>query len=214
MKFVEVIPKTVQGEGKYAGSLMSIVRFSGCNHFCSFCDTEFNEEKVDIPTYNELISMVPMQRVMVTGGEPTIHPKFAAVVQSLISHGKEVHIETNGYDLDDWSSRLPGSVVWAVSPKFEASGIDYELSNYQGIKSIYDQRGGKIKDCFLKFVIGESYLDDLYEVEQLIVDLGVSIDDVWLQPVDNNLSIYREMIEVGPVRAHYGLQLHKVVGVK
>lgn len=213
MKFVEVVQKTVQGEGKHVGSIMSLLRFSGCNHSCCFCDTDFSEDKIDVPSHVELMDYVPMHKVMVTGGEPTIHEDFQMVVQALLSNGKEVHIESNGFDLDDWSFKVPGNVVWAVSPKLSSSGNDYAIGNYQGVKNLFDARGRLIKDCFLKFVIGEYYWDDLEEAESLVYELGISMDDVWFQSVSNDMEIYRSMIMHGPVNAHYGVQLHKFTGV-
>lgn len=214
MRFVETLERTVQGEGKYVGSIMSLVRFSGCNHDCDFCDTDFSEDKVQFDTNSQLLESLPMQKVMVTGGEPTIHPNFQTLVEMLLSNGREVHIESNGYMLDDWAMRMPGSIVWTISPKLYSSGNGYEMDQYYGVKNLYSQVNKSIKDCFLKFVIGKKYLDDMDEAMLMISELGVSMDDVWFQPVDNDLEIYRLLVDNGPMNAHYGLQLHKMVGVK
>lgn len=214
MRFVETVQRTIQGEGRYAGSIISLLRFSGCNHSCSFCDTDFSEDRIDVPSFVELLELLPMHKVVVTGGEPTVHVLFQPVVQSLLSNGREVHVETNGFMLEDWSFKIPGSVVWVVSPKLHSSGNDYTIDQYHGIRNLYSERGRSIKDCFLKFVIGELYWDDLEEAQSLVFELGVSMDDVWFQPVSNDMEIYRAMVSGGPANAHYGMQLHKIVGVK
>ena len=50
LRINQVIKETFQGEGDSVGRLSTLIRFSGCNLKCPFCDTKqtWNENKSDL----------------------------------------------------------------------------------------------------------------------------------------------------------------------
>lgn len=131
-----------QGEGLWAGTLMTFVRMAGCSvgkpqkeraekeHFpvyvercCSYdgrgfdCDTDFRTKEV--LTVSQILERFPIsvKHACITGGEPLNHDLFALCI-ALADHGVQSHVETSGTVL------LPTKMVgihpriWiAVSPK-------------------------------------------------------------------------------------------------
>lgn len=114
---VNEVYRTVQGEGYWAGSPCTLIRFQGCNLRCSFCDTTAALTAHGGTAYPlaELMAVVqatyrPGDFFLLTGGEPTMQP-LSDLLGQLRSLGP-IHLETNGTNLliDDWD--------WVtVSPK-------------------------------------------------------------------------------------------------
>lgn len=105
---------SLQGEGRWAGTPMVFIRFSGCNLRCGFCDTDFIAFKEmgleDIVSLVERISGA-CQRICVTGGEPSLQID-EAFVSAFHKKGYKIHIETNG------TRSLPEGIDWVTfSPK-------------------------------------------------------------------------------------------------
>ena len=112
MKYrINEIFHSLQGEGRFTGTPVIFVRFSGCNLQCSFCDTKF--DSYTEYTGDELLSVVkkyPCKRIVFTGGEPTLQ-----IDQELFNAFKneeyKLHIETNGTNIIsfpfDWITVSP-----------------------------------------------------------------------------------------------------------
>lgn len=107
---------SLKGEGVWTGFPMYFIRLAGCNLNCSFCDTDSSVKRVvdDEEILAELKQYSPT-RVVITGGEPLIHPEVPHLVNLIKHYGASVHLETNGsikaallYQIFDWV---------AVSPK-------------------------------------------------------------------------------------------------
>lgn len=124
---------TLQGEGYHSGRAAVFVRFAGCNLDCVFadgsiCDTPWRSanEKWRL---DDLVDWVQQQApadgelpmVVLTGGEPTMAPRFAALVRALRDRGFYVAVESNG---TIWKPVLT-EVDWlVVSPKDEVDHAD------------------------------------------------------------------------------------------
>jgi len=107
---------SLQGEGRWTGTPMVFVRFSGCNLRCPFCDTDFSGFRE--MSLEEVVAEVrslsgECRRVCLTGGEPTLQTD-APLVRRLHEDGYLVHMETNGtrpvLDGVDWVTLSPK--VW------------------------------------------------------------------------------------------------------
>lgn len=91
---------TLQGEGYWAGTPAYFIRLGGCTVGCSWCDTRYSWplegwNRYDIPTLLEWVQATPARHVVITGGEPTLHP-LAPLLQALQEAGYFVQIETSG----------------------------------------------------------------------------------------------------------------------
>ncbi len=103
---------SLQGEGVHTGSPAVIVRMSGCNRACPFCDTDFHEfTEMSESQIVEEVCKYPAEMVVITGGEPALQ-LTATLVDALHAAGRRVHVETNG------SLPLPSNIDWVTcSPK-------------------------------------------------------------------------------------------------
>ncbi len=107
---------TLQGEGFHQGRAAYFIRLGGCDVGCFWCDVKESWDASKHPQKNisELVaeaSAYPGRLVVITGGEPLMHP-LDELTQALQQAGFETNIETSG------SSPLSGSWNWiCLSPK-------------------------------------------------------------------------------------------------
>jgi organic radical activating enzyme len=128
-KNIVEICHTFQGEGKFIGKPMYLIRFDGCNLACPFCDTMLNHqhrpEKLYQPkrSVNECIDYIIKDFVkrdnassinlMFTGGEPTLYNKeMRTILDTLLEFDfsifekvvrlMNISIESNGCKLEDF----------------------------------------------------------------------------------------------------------------
>lgn len=123
---------TVQGEGRMAGTPMTILRLQGCPVGCVFCDTPESwgtvgrpwggDPEVGVPepggrgfagadALADEVAALPPRWVLVTGGEPCWHD-LGALTDALRERGLWTALETSGV--------FPITGVWSwvtVSPK-------------------------------------------------------------------------------------------------
>src|SRR3972149_3099715 len=98
MKICEIFT-SIQGESSYAGVPCTFIRFSGCNLRCSYCDTAYAQEEGMELSEDEIInelSLVGVNLVEVTGGEPLMEKGVYHLIERLLNDGHQVLIETNG----------------------------------------------------------------------------------------------------------------------
>ncbi len=91
----------------YPGHVASTIFLGGCNFRCPFCH---NGDLVDGPwdapfDPKEVLAFLKkrsglLEGVCITGGEPTLHPDLAELIQSIRSLGLSVKLDTNGYRPD------------------------------------------------------------------------------------------------------------------
>lgn len=107
---------SLQGEGFWAGKPAYFLRLGGCDVGCFWCDTRHSWPQTGWPTYTPAemlawITQTPTQHVVLTGGEPTLHP-LAALIETLRGAGLFVQLETSGAHappsvLPDWITFSP-----------------------------------------------------------------------------------------------------------
>ena len=119
---VNEIYRTIQGEGARAGRPCTIVRLTGCNLRCSWCDTTYAyEQGAEMPIEDVLAEVAPHGAglVLVTGGEPLAQAGSCELVRRLCDTGRPVQVETNG-SMD--VSALDDRAVRCVDVKCPGSG--------------------------------------------------------------------------------------------
>ncbi len=90
---------SIQGESSYMGLPCVLVRLSGCNLRCTYCDTRYAYEegsRWDIPELIDHIRGYRSPLVEITGGEPLLQEEAPLLIRSLLDRGYEVLLETNG----------------------------------------------------------------------------------------------------------------------
>ncbi len=196
----EMFGPTLQGEGAHAGRAVVFLRFAACNLECPGCDTDFSPETATRMSAEDIVARLRAldtggtQRVVVTGGEPTLQwdaPLSAAIRGA----GFRVHMESNG-------TRVPaGAVDWlTVSPKPQHHPASIALAD--GVPA--DE---------LKVVIDDT-------VDEAVLDRYAArwrCEHYFVQPwmtdrYDHNLARTVALIHARP-RWRLSLQLHKIVGI-
>jgi len=88
----------------YPGKIGAIVFVGGCNFRCPFCynrDLVLNPESLPSVREDEILKHLETKRewldgVVVTGGEPTIHPDLPDFLEKVKKLGYSVKLDTNG----------------------------------------------------------------------------------------------------------------------
>ena len=111
--------KSIQTEGKHAGTPATFIRLFGCNLQCDFgdglyCDESKHEDKSFIVKHTEMETIKyceGIRHVVITGGEPSLQDLNEFILE-LQNRGHYVQIETNGTNIDniksaDWITYSP-----------------------------------------------------------------------------------------------------------
>jgi len=182
-----------QGEGSLTGTESVLVRTSGCNLRCWFCDTPYTSwepEGTDISVEEilERVSKLGTRHVILTGGEPLLFAESIPLCQQVKAAGYHITIETAGTlflavecDLMSISPKLSNS-----TPSLQTPGNWHARHERTRRAADVVQRMLAHYDCQLKFVVEAP--QDLEEIAQYLVSLGVSTDGkVWLMPQGTEL---------------------------
>lgn len=200
---------SIQGEGKYAGSLAFFIRFAGCNLACPGfgveqispkngeilvgCDTlravkisHFNHLAVKFDDLTRLVANLdPKTIIVITGGEPLLNHQnsdFIAFIKCLLEAKFEVHFETNGTIFVDFDKfEFYKKCKFCVSPKLKISGENYEKRiNKKALRAIFEN-----SQSFYKFVLANADENELCEIEEI---LSIATAEVFCMPLGKNKS--------------------------
>jgi 7-carboxy-7-deazaguanine synthase len=126
MKITEIY-SSIQGETQYAGLPCTLVRTTGCDLRCGYCDTAYAFQGGREMTVAEIAAEVTRlgpRLVLLTGGEPMLQRELPALADRLLGDGRRVMIETSGaHRLDS----LPAAVIRIVDVKTPASGEAHRM---------------------------------------------------------------------------------------
>ncbi len=192
---------SIQGEGALVGTRQVLVRFSGCNLRCTYCDTSAtfqNEEYCNV--YGEVgkkekLEVIPNPLtahkvssiiakfnspwVSFTGGEPLLRAEFMAeVILKLQGRGYQFLLETNGTLPDQLSKVINLMDYISMDIKLPSTvGSDY-LKTQEQFLAI-----AQAKPCYLKMVITPDYIkDEITAVLQMVQKVNPDIP-FFIQPV-------------------------------
>ena len=90
---------TIIGEGIYIGEPCLLVRLSGCNLHCSWCDTPAARRGGREIPFARLVDKgisSPTKWILLTGGEPLLQRSTPKLISRWLEGGKNVLVETNG----------------------------------------------------------------------------------------------------------------------
>lgn len=194
----ETFSPTIQGEGYWTGAIVSFIRLHGCPVGCHFCDSLYADGGKNAPRHYlqiaELVARAATQRVIISGGEPFIHPDLSSLVNVLKNNDKQVHIETSG----SFWQEIPKEVWVTLSPKMH-------LNLRYPVKQQFWARANEIK-----IVISDGEELDLYQPYLNDTQL------VYLQPEwqmrDRTLPLTLELLQQHP-NYRLSVQLHKYLNL-
>jgi len=203
MRITEIYA-SIQGETQYAGLPCTLVRTTGCDLRCGYCDTAYafyGGRDMDLDQILAEVDKLGTPLVLLTGGEPMLQREIGALAEALLGRGYRVMIETSGaHPLDV----LPESVIRIVDVKTPASGESHRMR-----PEVLERLGPK--DA-VKFVVSDEA--DYRWAADLIRERGLAgRTEVLLSPVHGQLDpkdlvawVLRDRL---PARVN--LQLHKYV---
>jgi len=126
MKITEIYA-SIQGETQYAGLPCTLVRTTGCDLRCGYCDSPFafqGGREMTLDDITREVDRLGAPLVLLTGGEPMLQRELPALAQRLLAGGYKVMIETSGaHPL----ASLPDEVVRIVDVKTPASGESHRM---------------------------------------------------------------------------------------
>jgi 7-carboxy-7-deazaguanine synthase len=202
---------TLGGEAPIGGMPVYLVRFSGCNLACTYCDTpelrEVNATLSEDELHDDIartIKQYPYLKVLFTGGEPLFH-KRQAVLVAIMSRLSDIsfYIETNG-SIDIKNTSLPHS-HYICDIKTPSSGHEDSFLQDNLRKLRPDN------DC-IKFVVDSFDLlwvkEKLKNIQLTNPLLPVYISPVWGKIEPRTLASF---ILENRLQASLSLQLHKII---
>lgn len=201
---ISEIYASIHGESQYAGMPCTLVRTTGCDLRCIYCDTTYafvGGRDMSVDAIVAEVKRLGLPFVLLTGGEPMLQVEIAALAARLLSDGFKVAIETSGAHLLDG---LPTAVVRIVDVKTPSSG-EAQRMQWQVLEGL--------RPCdAVKFVLSDE--DDYRWSADHVIRLGLAArTEVLFSPVHGKLDpknlvawLVRDRL---PVRVN--LQLHKYV---
>jgi 7-carboxy-7-deazaguanine synthase len=121
MRITEIY-SSIQGETQYAGLPCTLVRTTGCDLRCGYCDSAFafhGGKDMTVPQIVAEVEALGAPLVLLTGGEPMLQREIGALAEALLGRGYQVMIETSGSQPLDG---LPAGVARIVDVKTPGSG--------------------------------------------------------------------------------------------
>ena len=121
MRITEIYA-SIQGETQYAGLPCTLVRTTGCNLRCTYCDSAFAFQGGNEMTLPEILAACVRSArrwCCCTGGEPMLQREIGLLADFLLQAGYRVMIEMLGSRSVD---SLPEAVVRIIDVKTPASG--------------------------------------------------------------------------------------------
>jgi 7-carboxy-7-deazaguanine synthase len=202
---VNEIFHSIQGETTRAGFPSVLIRLTGCNLRCRYCDTSYAWTEGRDLSIDEIISMVKkygsVDHITVTGGEPLLQANSIHLMKRLIESGFDIQLETNG----SISTRdVPPLIRKIIDVKTPSSG---EVNSFLFENLDYLRSGDE-----LKFVLSDR-ADYNYSKEFLKKYLEKSDIVINFSPVFNRMSFgeLAGLILHDRLRVRLNIQLHRLV---
>ena len=208
LSICEIYP-TIQGEGFLIGSPVTLIRFQGCNIYCSWCDTKYaipfeGGVKITIEEILERLNSIGREHILITGGEPFAHSTLGEFCEILISEGYFVQIETNGTVWQERFEKLNRERFYiSLSPKYS---VDYKIAPQfsqfsDELKMVVD------RNLKLEVLLREEFLT-LVEKKKLILQPEGNKEEY----VNKALDLIEELLKRG-YYARLIPQMHKLINL-
>jgi len=203
MRITEIYT-SIQGETQYAGLPCTLVRTTGCDLRCGYCDSAFAFHGGTDMSLDQIVAEVARlgaPLVLLTGGEPMLQRELPELAGRLLGAGYRVMIETSGAHALD---ALPEGVVRVIDMKAPGSGESHRNRTEL-------LRGLRPGDA-VKFVLGDE-ADYRWAVDLIRAQELGGRAEVLLSPVHGRLDpkMLVEWMLRDRLPARLNLQLHKYI---
>ncbi|MFC1670616.1 radical SAM protein [Spirochaetota bacterium] len=199
---------SIEGESTRAGFPCVLIRLTGCNLNCEYCDTLDAKTRGEFMSDNSIIEKIEnyktVDHITITGGEPLLQKNTTALADRLIKMNLHVQIETNG---SISISGIPKNARKIVDIKTPSSGESqsFLMENIE-LLTLNDE---------LKFVIRnkEDYSFSKNFITKHLYNCNAVIN---FSPVHNEISPMElaELILADNLAVRLNLQIHKIIGLK
>src|SRR4029079_5164671 len=203
MRITEIYT-SIQGETQYAGLPCTLVRTTGCDLRCGYCDSAFafhGGKEMTLDQIEAEVARLGAPLVLLTGGEPMLQRELPQLADRLLRAGYRVMIETSGaHPLDT----LPEAVVRVIDMKTPGSGESHR-NRYDLLRAL---RAGMA----VKFVMIDE-ADYQWAVGIIRAHELAGRAEVLLSPVHGRLDPKKvvEWMLRDRIPARLNLQLHKYI---
>jgi 7-carboxy-7-deazaguanine synthase len=202
---VHEIYRSIQGETSFAGRPCTLIRLTGCNLRCSWCDTPqaFHGGKRMLRSeVREAALALGTPLVLLTGGEPLLQPGARPLLHELCEAGRTVLLETSG---ERDISNIDARVHRIVDMKAPASGESHR-NRYENLALLSDRDE-------LKFVLVDR---NDYEWARALIQthqLDKRAKEILLSPAHDQLDpkLLVAWSLADQLNARVQLQLHKYI---
>ena len=224
MKITELF-KSIDGEGIRTGKIVTFIRSFGCPCRCHYCDSMYSNEtghgvNIKYMTVEEIVKQCKEYKtpyITFTGGEPLIQKDAKELIETLLTEGFEVNIETSGaVDIKPFIKELLYSnapylhekLIFTLDYKSLSSGANEQmvLTNFTENLREWD---------VVKFVVGtQEDLEDMKRMVGIIKDSYTYIPHIFVSPVFEEIEpkdIVQYLIDNDLFDVRMQLQLHKFI---
>jgi len=204
---ISEILETLIGEEPCCGYPCTLIRISGCNLDCEWCDTPRKNDENEVFSIDDIVKRVEKndrEWVLLTGGEPLLCDDSIELMRMLIEKGFKILLETNGsMPLD----KVPKTVVKSVDFKVPSSGHAGSFLPWNLVHmNAHD---------YVKFVVADNKDID-YAIEQIKNHRLENRTNILFSPVYGVMdpAYLAKIILEKRIPARLSLQIHKMIGIK
>lgn len=208
-RIVEIF-ESLQGEGYNTGMPAIFIRLGRCDLACAWCDTDYlSYTHMPLSTILESIQHYSTKNIIITGGEPAIHPRLTVMLDALKALGYYLCIESNGLH------QIPTQIDYiATSPK-------------AGYAERYDDRNGLTQADEVRIVVDLEVGEEAFIRFAQTMAQKITANQYYLSPLekDGQMNIHQTIRLLGvlnakqdkilnSVRCQLSVQTHKWAGIE
>ncbi len=178
----------------------------GCNLRCSFCDLWEGKQNVALEDAQRLFDdarAIGTKTVVLTGGEPLLHPQFFELVAAARARGLSVNLTTNGTLVDRHWDRIAASGIDSLSVSIDGLPETHDrlrgragsfAATWAALERVvaHASAGGGLDPC-VYFTVTRENVHELVDVWKRVRALGARFDfwpvndapDLYLRPEDS-----------------------------
>lgn len=123
-RIVEIF-ESLQGEGHNTGMPSIFIRLGRCSLACTWCDTDYLKyEEMRLSEILAFIASYTAKNIIITGGEPSIHPQLDILLMALKDKGYSLCIESNAlHEITPLIDYIAVSPKYCYAEKYEKTCI-------------------------------------------------------------------------------------------
>lgn len=172
----------------------------GCNLRCSFCDLWEGKENVPLADAERLFDeaqRIGTRTVVLTGGEPLLHPQFFEIVAAARARGLSVNVTTNGTLVERHWQRITDAGIDSLSMSIDGLAATHDrlrgragshALTWSALERVVAQSraGGGLDPC-VYFTVTRENVGELVAVWKMVRAAGARFD-FW--PVNDAPDLY------------------------